>query len=498
MNRKLSEILDDLECQWLEDIELEEDERLNKISFENIQARAIQGIEESDGNLISIDKIKNKKSSVKRKFKRVIIPLVAAVSLMGITAVAINSNEGLREILGEALPFLQSEIQSIGKTTTHTGITFTAEAAAIENKAGMFFLSFEKEDGSIFEDGTTFRRIQPNMQKKGGMGWGSESTLIEDEHKLMALVDLSGSKELYNQKIEFTAYDIGVWQEGEIVPQIKLDEVYKKIVAHQEVGIPLIESFEEYTLDKVEFEGDTLNLVTSVSSTNGESLLRHDMITLIDRRTGKEIEIDSGSGSWDAEMQRDTMCRRFVGISESDLPYLEMKIEYSYFEPLVNGEWKVAFELDKNQNVKEKKLFKQIQTEDINVTLHDIQISKLGVKIEGLRHKGSSYDLAGYVQMKDGSKIELADSGSWGKWNLIFGKQYKFGGETDSTQIEAVSAQKKTSRSKERGTLSEGFGGSTVSISTSKNMGDELSIPNMIELGDVEAIVLEGVVIPIR
>lgn len=498
MNKKVSEIMDDLEYEWLEDIELEHDERINQISFEHIRERAMNGVEEEDKNIISINTHKKKKINSKRKFKRILIPLVAAISLMGITAVAINSNEGLREILGEALPFIQSEIQSIGETTTHKGIDFTAEAAAIENKAGIFYLSFEKEDESLFEEGITFRRIQPSIKRRGGMGWTTESALINNGKKLMAIIDLSGSKELYNQTIEFTAYDVGKWEEGIISPNINLEQVYKNTLTQQEESIPLIESFLPYTLDKVEFEGDTLELITSVASPNGECLLQHDNITLIDKRTGKEIEYDGGSGSWDVETQRDTKYHRFIGLNESDLAYLDIKLEYTYFNPLVSGEWKVAFQLDKNENVKEKKLFKQIRTQDINVTLHDVQISKLGVKIEGLRHKGSSYDLTGYIQMKDGTKIKLVDSGSWGSWNLIFGKQYKFGTNIDSIQIDAINNQKKTSRNQRRETLSNGIGESTISISTSKSTDDELSSPTIIDLENVESIVLEGVAIPIK
>lgn len=512
MNKKVSEILDELECEWIDEIVLEEDERLQQISFEKISKRAIQGIQEE--RVIRLENIRKKKVKRTKLLKRIILPLVAAISLMGITAVAINSNENLREILGEALPFIQSEIQSIGEIAINQGIIFTAEAAAIENKSGTFFLSLEKEDGSEFEKETVLRKVWPSLEKKGGMGWGSHFTLTEDRKKIIAIVDLSGSRELYNQTIAFTAYDIGSWEEGKVKPSIDLQEVYQKTLLNQKskaprgwedyrqeesVGLSLIESFPDYQLDKVELEGEKLSIITSYLSPNGELLIDHVDMKLIDKRTGKAVQGDGGSGSWDGVDKRNKMCDRFLGVTEADLPYLELAINYRYFEPIVSGEWHVAFELNKNENVKEQKLFKQIKKGDINVTIHDIQISKMGVKVEGLRHQGSSYDLNGYVQMGDGSQIELLNTGGWGKWNLIFGQHYKFGNQLGKENVERLELINTVSNKRgDGGTVSQGLGGNSITVMTTQSEEGEIEVPYIIDLDNVESIVLEGVVIPVK
>ncbi|MGL6174565.1 MAG: hypothetical protein ACRC1P_08155 [Cellulosilyticaceae bacterium] len=512
MNKKVSEILDELECEWIDAIVVEEDKRLQQISFQKISKRAMQGIQEE--REISLEHIQKKKGKRIKLLKRIILPLVAAISLMGITAVAINSNENLREILGETFPFIQSEIQSIKKIAIDQGVIFTAEAAAIENKSGTFFLSVEKEDGSTFDEETVLRKVLPSQEKKGGMGWGSYCTLTEDRKKLMVVVDLSGSRELYNQTIAFTAYDIGIWEEGKVKPTINLQEVYQKTLFNQvdktprswedyrqaeSIGISLIKQFPDYQLDKVELDGEKLSIITSYLSPNGENLIEHIEMKLIDRRTGKEVQGDGGSSSWDRADERNKMCDRFLGVTEADLPYLELDINYRYFEPMVPGEWHVAFELNKNENVKEQKLFKKIKAGDKNVTIHDIQISKMGVKVEGLRHHGSSYDLNGYVQMKDGSQIELLTTGGWGKWNLIFGKHYKFGDQIGERKVQKLESINKVKNKKGAGgTASEGFGGSEISIATRQGIDGGLEIPQIINLENVERIILEGVEIRIR
>ncbi|MGL4737591.1 MAG: hypothetical protein ACRCW2_09095 [Cellulosilyticaceae bacterium] len=510
MNKKISELLEELDYEWLEQIEIEE-EFPQGVCLERIKDKALESIVEEE--VIPLRAMERKIKSKKRMSKRIFLPLVAALALMGMTAVAVNSNDRLRAIVGDALPLIQSEVQAIEEANTDKGITFTAEAAAIENKAGIFYLTAQHVDGSPFEEGTEFRRISPRMEKKGGMGWSTHMSLSEAGDKLVVRVDLSGSRKLYDQVMRFEAYDIGTWKEGEVSPDIDLYEAYQSSRDGWQVEeekswqdydynaslkIYPIASYKGYTLDRVVFESGKLYLITSATSPNGESLLEDERLTLVDVRTNEVVTEDGGSGNWDQEIQREKMCHRFLGVDEADLPYLRLKIDYRYFQPEIEGTWSVAFELDKNENVMAQKLWQRIQTDDIHVTLYDLEVSKLGVKIEGLRRKGYLGQLTGYVQMKDGSKVELIQSGSWSKFWLLFGVQYKFGDviEGDAKQLSAEGTMRKAVEERED-EPGWGMAMSSISVSTQKTSGEE-DLPQVIALDQIESIVFEDHVIPMK
>lgn len=525
MSKRISELIDELESKYLDEVEIEETERLDTVSFDRIKEVAMKnlespGIEEQEADLKYIDLADKKKKKIgnKKVLKKMFIPLVAALTLIGVSAMAIKSNDTLRELFGEALPFIQSELQEISKSVTEGGVTFTAESAAIENKAGLFILSFTKEDGSSFEEGTVVRDLVPNAQKHGGMGWSKQTTMTEEGKKLVYIVDLSADKNLYGQKITYTAKDLGVWKEDQEVLPIDLYDAYQQTMAinynteveawetydtSKGLNLALIESYKGYELDRVELKDQTLELITSTWVPNGEETLDVVNIQLIDTRTGEEIENKGGSSTWNPSDQIQRHLNRFSGVTLEDLPYLQMQIEYSCFITQTKGQWEVAFELDKNKNLKEKKLIKNIENESMGVMLHDLEISKLGLKLEGLRYKGKLDYLNGYLEMKDGTKVEIIPSGMSSKWNLVFVSHYKRGKVLTEEEVreknDRIGQQSIQEEENEKEGLWTTITNRTSEVSVQTGGIDyDINENQFIDLENVEAIVLEGVRIPLK
>lgn len=573
MNKRISEMMDNLEPSLLEHIYIEdiriEDMHIDEgevnirvngkeqpklkeedISLVHIKRLALKNIvgeieagregveQEIINKTIELDKKRTKKRLSKKFIKRVMIPLVAATLLMGLTVVAISSSETLRDIFGDAFPMIQSEAQDIQKSMTIDGLTFTAEGAVIDDKAGLFIVSFVKEDGSPFEEGIVVSDIELDMENRGGMGWSKDTILTEDGTKLICMIDMSGDKKLYGQKLVLKAKSPGKWCSEEIESEVDLYEAYKQsevnrlkqatinmreknreedekweYTGDKGLKIPFDDEKSKLTLDKVEWKHETLGIAVSYSNSRGEDELILD-INLIDTRTGKEITSDGGSGIWDGSEGIGKEYRKFMGITPEDLPYLQMKISYEYFEAIADNEWEVEFELNQNQNIRTQKTNTRIETRTQEITIKEVEVSALGVKIEGIKHTRNNEYLEAYLQMKDGSKIDLWATGMSSSFNKIVG-HYQVACEEDALEIsgeEQVAGEELVAKelakedensveaNESEGTQSSGYGVSTVSVATRKSSSDSegMRIPKFIQVEEVESVVIEGKVIPIK
>lgn len=566
MNKRISEMMDDLDPSLLKDNYMNEDEakirvvdelKEEDISLTNIKKLAMKNIEceidkemnqntvkgsvsklELDSRLNIKNKIvkndaheiidldtKRRKKRLSRKFvKRVIIPLVAAALLMGITVVAVGSSETLMQIFGEAFPMIQSESQDIGKSMTVDGMTFTAEGAVIDNKSGLFVVSFIKEDGTSFEEGTEVEDIRLEMEKRGGMGSSRETKLSEDGKKLVCVIDMSGDRKLYGQDITLRAKSPGKWLSGEEKTEANLYEAYKQselnrveqatrqnnkesegssdeweYTGSRGIKIPLIQEIPQLTLDNIEWVDEELRITTSYPDPTGEEELMLS-IDLVDRRTGQEVTSNGGRGSWKADEGISIRYERFLGIQEEDLAHLEMKIGYEYFVPITNSEWKIEFKLDKNNNIRTQKTNTRIKTNTQEVTIKEVELSTLGVKIEGIKHTRNSDYLEAYLQMKDGSIVNLWPTGMSTSFPNKIIEHFQVAQDDSMESNEPVEGDKPDVELSElSGTRRSGFGGSMVSIATRKTMSSEgMRIPKFLKIEEVASIVIEGKVIPIK
>ncbi|MGL4799867.1 MAG: DUF4179 domain-containing protein, partial [Cellulosilyticaceae bacterium] len=162
MSKKVSELMEHLDEEWLVDIEINE-ENEEDVSLDAIKAKAMKGI-----GVTSLEM--QKKKSIKGKKRRWLLPLVAALTVIGMSAVAISSNEQFRQFFGESFPLIEDQVQNVNVSQTKDGITFAVEGAVIDEKAGMVIVSAEKLDGTAFDKDATFYFTQIDMEKPGGLG----------------------------------------------------------------------------------------------------------------------------------------------------------------------------------------------------------------------------------------------------------------------------------------------------------------------------------------
>lgn len=507
VNKKITELMDELDIDLLKHIELEEEREGKQLDLTRIKEKAMAGI--SQQQVVSFEKKKEEKKKLKGR-KRYFLPLIALIGIMAITVVAVGTNEQLRTLWGESFSLIEKEAQSVQKQFIAEGIIFKVEEAVIDDKSGIIITSFEREDGKTFEKESMPLRIQLHINESGGLGWGSQHYLSEDGKKLFSVIQVSGDKKLSGKDIELIASCLGKWEAGHTTTQLDLNKAYeesKKVVSDdkaweeysidQGLGLTISEEIPQFKLDQVRFIDDVLHIITSYQDSIGEELLQTH-VKLIDTRTGAEIEYDSGSGTWDTTNGLHKMSDQFEDITEADLPYLEMGVDYDYFNLISDGKWQVTFRLDSKHNTKRIRPNVIIEKDNLKVKINEIKVSALGVKIEGSKNTELMKDLSGYLLMKDGRKLGLFSNSMSTRFNLWFTQHLNVQQgviiEEDSkdTTSELGNEVDKVGISNDESILSD------HSISFSTMGGTEISLPNLIDVNQVESIVIEDTIIPIR
>ena len=280
MNKKLTDLMEDIKedliKEMIEQTEVEKVEAMQGISIGRIKTLATRNIEKiSENDSIISDKIytqnkeihleekeirqvnkrKDRNKTMRLFTKKMLIPLVAATLVVGAGA-AVHYNPTLKNIFSELFPF-NDQVQSIEKSMSSSGLTFTAEGALIDKKKGLFIASFTKNDGSTFEEGSEVKQMQVRIEGPGGMGWGIQNSLSEDKRQLSCIIDLSSSQRLYGQKLTLEANGIRVWRNLSKVSDIRLDELnlvpikqpWKNKESVIGLNLNLVKEFKEIQLD---------------------------------------------------------------------------------------------------------------------------------------------------------------------------------------------------------------------------------------------------------
>lgn len=322
MNKKISELISELDIERIQDIELQDlpEQGEESISLEAIKEKAMEGIK-----VTRLEDSKAAKNINKKKFKWNLVPLVAVLIAMGITVVAIESTGILRNIFGESFHLIEQDVQQVETQFIKDGVIFTVEEAIIDSKSGVIVVSMEREDGLPFEENTEIRELSIHTEHGGGLGWGSEYSFSTDKTKLIGEIDLSGGRQLYGQEITITAMGLGHWEPD----------------------------YTTFTTDK-------------------------------------------------------------------------------------EGPWNISFELGQNKNIKKKNTHTKVKKEDLQVTIRQVELSPLGVTIQGYYRNGLKMSLDGYLQMKDGSTLKLYSASRSGKFKLLFVEQFKLEGEAVLINTEEV------------------------------------------------------------
>ena len=136
-------------------------------------------------------------------------------------------------------------------------------------------------------------------------------------------------------------------------------------------------------------------------------------IQIIDNRTQKVYESSESEHYWSNEEALNKDYYVFNQFTKEDLPYLEINVMNSYYEDLLHGNWQVDFELNKNKQVKSKRIYQTVKTGGQHLIITKVDVSALGVNLEGYKFsKKMEVFQEVYLRMKDGTRIELGNTGS--------------------------------------------------------------------------------------
>lgn len=485
MNKKITELMDELDETFIEDIELEENQLDGeRLSLERIKAKAMEEIKATP-----LETKRSKKKSGLRIKKRIWIPLVAALTAIGISVVAVSNNPVLSELIGDKFGMVQEEAQVVGKSVVKRGIIFTVEEAVIDSSSGFIALSFAKEDGTPFEEGTMPKRISINPKNPTSMGWGYESILSEDGKKIFCLIDINMSKNLYGQEIEIIAEGLVSLEHGQVPLEVNLQEAYNKMEEidytyyeglgykkEQALGLLLTEQLPELVLDQVVLDHKGIfKLYTSYLDPDDNNYL-DTRFKLIDTKANVEIYYQGGTNIWDGVEKRRKIEDIFRGVLEEDLPHLQLELEYEKYVPVMEEDLSLTFRLQKNKNVKKVKPNVVVTSGDNEVRIKEVEVSRLGVRVEGSMLKGSVGILDLSLKRKDGSKVKLTSSGLNTKMNYFFIWHLK---ATDE-EVQMPSSEV------------DNLGQDSISHSIGSH------VQEFINLEEVESLVVEDVEIPLK
>lgn len=332
------------------------------------------------------------------------------------------------------------------------------------------------------------KRISIHPENPTSMAWSYEPVLSEDGKKIFCLIDINMSKNLYGQEIEIVAEGLGRLEQGQVPLAINLQEVYNKMQEidytfyegldyseKQALGIPLTEQLPELVLDQlmIDYKG-VFKLYTSYLDPDENNYL-DTRFKLIDTKADLEIYYQEGTNTWDHASKRRKIEDIFRGIVEEDLPNLKLELEYEKYVPIVEEDMALTFKLQKNKNVKKVRPNVAVTRGGNEVRIKEVEVSRLGVRVEGHTLEGSVGILDLSLKMKDGTQAKLANSGLSTRGNYFFVWHLKLADESVQAPLSEV----------------ENLGADSVSYPIGS------SVQDFIELEEVESLVIEGIEIPL-
>lgn len=467
--------MDNMDYNQLDSIELKEE--INKdISFDRIKAIAIKGIADTD---------KSSKKHKKRLSRFVIIPAVAIITLMSVTAFALTTSEDFRAFFDDSIDFIVGKTQDVQKTDTKNGITFTVESAVIDDTSGLIIFSFVKEDGTAFDKNTTVADIK--LSTGDGNGFSRESKFTDDYKKLLYYIDPINDGKLYGKKINITVQNLVADTPGERQADVDLYELYKRnpfdinntqqnkpidssVSDEKSVRIPIffdthstsahvykipnthaivpIYEIPQYRIIGAGFVDGKLTIASQLDRPYGNSSSYGDIYKLIDIRTG-EIINSTEAGRYCEEGTKTETSQVVFDVSDVErLKFLKPVISYNLKSIIVEGEWSVDFKLQKNIDMLKltsKAAFDEENNDEIHtVTINQINISVVGVNVKGVSiGKSSSIKKIprlkdSYILMDDGTVNKFKNSSAEFEGKDGFSMNFRITGLIDVKNIKSI------------------------------------------------------------
>lgn len=141
--------------------------------------------------------------------------------------------------------------------------------------------------------------------------------------------------------------------------------------------------------------------------------------------------------------------RKYITLELSDLILYQGNLNKDKTEKMIfPGEWKIEWRFDYQSNVKTYHPFRFVTCNGVKSLVNKIEVSPISIRVEAVKNpkvkiKEDSSITIKEVTMKDGTKINLENSGSGGIRNNMclnaFVELYQFGGKAlDTNQIQSI------------------------------------------------------------
>lgn len=434
MNKKVSDILDNIDHYELDNIEFHEDIKKN-ISLDRIKARAMSAA------------IQNGKAAKKGRklLTRLLLP-AAIITLMSATVFGTTYSEAFRDFFGDSIFFITGNTQEVQRRDNDNGVTFTVESSVTDDSSSLIIFSFKKDDGTAFDKSTTFGNIFLNI----GTTHAYKRTLkfTEDYKTLLGYINVMGDEKFYGKKVSLTVENLVAETSGEQkvdinlynlyknspLEKIKIDEDLERRLAEENPsrmtdysfyidqmdGMSLMEEVSELKLYGVGFIDGKLILLTEIDNPLKNSGNYGHIEKLYNEKTGETIARSKLYGGGIETTESQILQSVFEVPDIESLEYLKPIVSYNLRDTLIKGKWTVDFKLEKNMDrlkLKPMLTYEEIADGKRNaITIKEISVSVIGIKIKGeSTDRTPSYQKApemkdSYIVMKDGQKYEFIGS----------------------------------------------------------------------------------------
>lgn len=428
MSRKITDLMEQLETQLLEEIE---EIDVDKVCAERIKGHTMEKIQESQ---FFKDIRRKRRGHFKLgRMKKTFVIAIILSALIGIVVGAVSISPTLQEFFSKQLNLVLPHAQEVQKSVSQNGVTMTVDTAIAGNSGGLIVLRVTKDDGSALEEGSEFKKFEVNIEGIGSSAYGHGWQLSEDKKILTYMIDLKKMGSIVDVPIKITGRDIVRVTQNEEIISINLDEVKSareielytsdeitgldgeseiKLPENGELkGISLEHSDSDMVLGSVGFKNGTLYLYMEYTEAEG-SLWQ--LYKLVDIRTGETLYSDNTEGRAGSD-NRITIEKSFYqGITPEVLPYIKLVNLYNTYEVFEEGEWKLSFTLAPNKNIKTFKGKKSVVLKGERYDVERIEISALGGSIEGKKFvedtsimRNGLPELNVRLYLEDGSSIMM-------------------------------------------------------------------------------------------
>ncbi|OON98236.1 MAG: hypothetical protein ATN35_05680 [Epulopiscium sp. Nele67-Bin004] len=416
MNR-LSDMLDELEDINITEEELEN--ALDGISETDILKLALEGINQSDveeRKITPITKFKKRGNPMKK------MTLMAAAATLALTStiVVAQTMPQLATMFDGATSYIRHNVVSADiKPKILSEIVMTTAEAILDEDAGFLLFVFERKDGGIFDDAdfdnAYFKSSDMDYKKSNIASSGAKSLYLSEDKKQLIGVwtadTISGFNLGTNITVQFE--DIIRRDDYKETTDITLLDVQNALATSS--GIAVGDESRGNVIESMELSDGILSINTTFKENN--DLQWATTVYLVDARTGERIWMGSEGDIRQIDGYA-TNGRGFcevIGLTEEDFPYIQIALDHSGIEYIVQDKWSATLPLDSTVEtttyMTDVQIPMVVDAED--TTLTQIDVSKININLHlsnsAVKENGISIPEAEEVLLllEDGTHIPM-------------------------------------------------------------------------------------------